>query len=357
MTLKTDLLAGVSMTAAERAQGRYMRAPDGHPSDFDNAFAAAAASATGDLPSGDDTTTGGEGADTLTAGGGDDTTTGGEGADTLTAGAGDDTATGGEGADTVAAGAGDDTTTGGEGADTVKGGQGADATKPSADDILNRIATALESKPAAPAPEAQPNGGQAEEQTPLYSPDEIGVLSEYEKNWPDVSRAETLKRRAEYHDIFKFVFTEVMNVINPMQEQLRAVGNSLHMGELKAAVPDYSENLEQEVTSWIGTQPAYLQAAYNQVMKTGTSEEVADLIGRYREASGAKPAAPSGAASVAQPSGQAAPKPPAKTELSSAAKQAAESLAPVSSDRTSVPQGEDQQDFDSAFKRWAAESA
>lgn len=30
MTLKHNLLAGVAMTAAERSQGRYMRAPDGH---------------------------------------------------------------------------------------------------------------------------------------------------------------------------------------------------------------------------------------------------------------------------------------------------------------------------------------
>lgn len=190
----------------------------------------------------------------------------------------------------------------------------------------------------------------------MYQPDELAVITEYEKNWPDVSKAEQLKRRAEYSDIFKFVFSEMQKYVAPAFDQLRVIGNNLHMGELKAAVPDYSDTLESDVTAWIGTQPAYLQAPYKQVMQGGTSEEVADLIGRYRATTGvapaAAPAAPAPAAAPGVPPKASAAAP--KTELSNAAKQAAASLAPVSGDRSQVPQGEDPQDYQSAFAKHAA---
>lgn len=223
-----------------------------------------------------------------------------------------------------------------------------------ADEIVKGLADLLKQQPAPAAqPEAQPQA-QEQEQAPLYSQEEISTLSDYEKNWPDVAQAESLKRRAEYHDLMKFVFSEVEKHTRPLFEQLRTVGNTLHMGELKQAVPDYSESLEAEVAAWVDTQPAYLQGAYKQVMQQGTSDEVADLIGRYRAATGTAPApAPASAApQVPAP----APAKPAQTELSSAAKQAAESLAPVSGDRSQVPQGEDPMDFASAFARYAAET-
>lgn len=72
---------GVPMTAAERAQGRYMRAPDGHDG--------------GDGGQGGDTQGGGGGQDTMQGGGGTDTTNGGGGSDTLAGGGGADTVNGG----------------------------------------------------------------------------------------------------------------------------------------------------------------------------------------------------------------------------------------------------------------------
>lgn len=220
----------------------------------------------------------------------------------------------------------------------------------SADDIVKGLADLLKQQPPAAAPAAAP-AAEEPQQEPLYSQDEIGVLADYEKNWPDVAQAESLKRRAEYHDLMKFVFGEVAKYTQPLFDQMRMVGNTLHVGELKQAVPDYSEALEADVANWIGTQPAYLQGAMKQVMQQGTSDEVADLIGRYRAATGTAPAPAAPAAQA-----PAAPAKPAQTELSSAAKQAAESLAPVSGDRSQVPQGEDPLDFQTAFARYAAET-
>lgn len=229
----------------------------------------------------------------------------------------------------------------------------------SADDILKQLAEKINQPPAPAAPAAEPAATPAEE-PPIYTAEELTTLEEYEKNWPDVAKAETLRRRAEYRDVFQFVFSEVARFTQPMRDQLSAIGNTLHLGELKAAVPDYTPAVEADVNAWIDTQPSYLQAPYKQVMQSGTSDEVADLIGRYRAANGVAPApvvVPPAPAAGTPPAPAAPPAATPKTELSSAAKQAAESLAPVSGDRSTVPAGEDTQDFDTAFSKYAATGA
>ena len=222
---------------------------------------------------------------------------------------------------------------------------------PSADEIVQGLADLLKNQPPAVTPPADTPPADPAIEKPLYEPAEIEVLADYEKNWPDVARAESLKRRAEYHDLMKYMFTEVEAYVRPLVEQLRTVGNNLHVGELKELVPDYSVDLEESVATWVDTQPNYLQAGMKQVMQSGTPDEVADLIGRYRAATGAAPPAP-----APPPAPVPAPAKPARTELSSAAKQAAESLAPVSSERTQPPAEEDSGDFVSAFARYAAET-
>lgn len=224
---------------------------------------------------------------------------------------------------------------------------------PTAEEIVAGLAKVIGERPiAAPAAPAAPAAAPAEP-APIYTPDEAAVLTEYEKNWPDVARAESLKRRAEYSDMFKYIFSEVHNFTKPLFDQVQAMGNSLHTGELKTLVPDYTPDLEVQVGSWVDTQPAYLQAAYRQVMQSGTSDEVADLIGRYKAQTGVAPA-PQAPAAPAAPAAPVKPPVVPKTELSSAAIQAAASLAPVGGERTQVPQGEDPQDFLTAFAKYAA---
>jgi len=219
---------------------------------------------------------------------------------------------------------------------------------------MNQPAPAPAAPAAAPAAQPQP------EAPPLYTAEETNLISEYEKNWPDVARAESLKRRAEYQDLLGHVFGQVLQYTQPLFDQLRTVGNTLHTQELGKLVPDYTPLVETEVQAWIDTQPSYLQGPYKQVMQGGTSEEVADLIGRYRDATGkAAPAAPQGQAPAPAPAAAApaAPAAPAKSELSTAAKQAVASLAPVSGERSVIPQSEDKSDFPSAFDQYAAQMA
>lgn len=217
---------------------------------------------------------------------------------------------------------------------------------PSADDIVKGLADLLKQNPAPAAPVAP--AAPAAEQEPIYSEQEVQLLADYEKNWPDVAQAESLRRKAEYHDLLKYVFTQVHQYVGPALEQLRTIQNNLHTGELKTLVPDYDPSLEEKVSAWIDEQPSYLQSAFKQVMQQGTSEEVADLIGRYRAATGTAPAA------APQPAPAPAPAAAPKAELSKTAKQAAVSLAPVGGDRSVVPQGEDPNDFDSAFAKYAS---
>jgi len=219
-------------------------------------------------------------------------------------------------------------------------------TGPSAEEIAAALADKL--KAPAPAPETPPAPAApapAAEAPPLYTQEELGVLQEFEKNWPDVNAAVALQQRAVVHDMLKYVFEQVQQFVGPTIDQVRSIQNNLHTSELKALVSDYDPQLEEKVSSWIDTQPGYLQGALKQVMQTGTSEEVADLIGRYRAETGSAPAAPAAPAPTPAPAPQA--------QLSDAAKKAAASLAPVSGERSAVPQGEPQ-DYDSAFAQYAA---
>jgi hypothetical protein len=350
-----------SMTAAERAKGRYMRAPDEHPAGGapaagtpapdapaaevqappaapDNAFADAFANSDGGLPSLDPAPA--------------------APAPAPAAAPASEPAAPTPPAAPAAPAAGDPPAPAAPTPPAAPAAPDPNAPKtPTAEEIVAGIAEALKGQPAPAAPAAPA----AAEAPPLYTPEEQTAISEYEKNWPDVAQAETLKRRAEYSDLLKYVFGQVQSQLAPLQQQLGQVGNTLHLGEVKALVPDYNENLEADVGKWVEEQPTYLQSAYKQVMQQGTSEEVADLIGRYRAATGtAAPAptpaptpAPAGTAPAAAPAA-AAPAAKTGTELSQAAKQAVASLAPVGSERTQAPAGEDPQDYSSAFARYAA---
>jgi VCBS repeat-containing protein len=75
---------------------------------------------------GNDTLTGGAGADMLFAQNGNDTLSGGGGNDLLCGGSGNDILSGGDGDDVMSAGSGDDRLTGGPGADQFSGGSGND---------------------------------------------------------------------------------------------------------------------------------------------------------------------------------------------------------------------------------------
>lgn len=153
-------------------------------------------------------------------------------------------------------------------------------------------------------------------------------------------------RRAEYKELMDYIFAQVLDYVKPIHETAEVLAERTFRSELNSTVPDYSDNLREQVIEWAKTQPAYLQPGYNYVITQGTVDEVKDLIDRYRAATG-QAAAPAAASSQ--------PKPGTGNELSEQAKQAAAALAPVDSKRSGVQAPSDPTNFEDAWKRAAAE--
>jgi hypothetical protein len=204
-------------------------------------------------------------------------------------------------------------------------------------ELVNAAAKPAEPPPAAPAAAPEPD---------IYTPEEKQFLAQYDQDWADVSKGEALRRRGEYKEMLNYVFGQVQQYMAPYLAQIEAVSGRTHLADIRSAVPDYSDTLRQEVLDWTKTQPAYLQPAFDHVINNGTLEEVKDLIGRYRQATG-QAAAPGG---VSTPLSQE----PARTnELSGVAKEAAAALAPVESKRSEVMQPSDPSNYDDAWKQAA----
>jgi hypothetical protein len=150
-----------------------------------------------------------------------------------------------------------------------------------------------------------------------------------------------LRRRAENAALVEFVFTEIAKTIIPLKEMTETMAARTHVNDLETKIGKYDDSLRDQVETWIGTQADYLQAAYKQVIDAGTSDQVADLITRFRKETGSVTPIP-------QPSGGKG-----GTELSTPAKQAAEALAPVETKRTVIEQQDDPNDFKAAFAKFS----
>lgn len=213
-------------------------------------------------------------------------------------------------------------------------------TKLSDEEILARFAALVKkAEPQQTQLQSQPEPTTAKQsEPPLFSADEEAFLKTYEEEWPDVAKAEALRRRAEYRQLLSYVFQEVAKEFRPIMETVNVLSERTHLSDLQTAVTDYGD-VRDKVIAWVDTQPAYLQAAYKHVITSGTVEEVADLVDRYKREAG-----------VTQ---KPAPVSQAKTELPPATRQAAAELAPVSSKRSAVVQASDPNDFEAAFASFA----
>jgi hypothetical protein len=165
----------------------------------------------------------------------------------------------------------------------------------------------------------------------------MSSIDAYVKDFPDVAKAEALIRRAEYKAVTGYIFAEVAREMQPIIKLVQTLSERTYLGDLQAAVPDYG-SVRDKVIEWAQTQPGYLKTAYNQVIRSGSVEEVADLIKRYQVATGAP--APAAPAAIAKP------------ELAPAVKKAVAALAPVASKRSVVAPAEPT-DFDGAFEQFA----
>jgi hypothetical protein len=196
------------------------------------------------------------------------------------------------------------------------------------------------------------------EELPLYTLDEQAVLTKYQEDWPDVSKAEALMRRAEYKDLVGYIFQQVRAELAPLQDFVSTQAPRTQYSEITKLVPDY-DDVRDKALAWVDSQPAYIKAAYKQVTDGGSPEEVADLLNRFKkETNYTSPAAPTSpavpAAGVASFTPPAAPAKPAAPALPAAATKAAAKLAVVKTGRTEQESGDSDDDFDGAFAKYAA---
>jgi len=223
------------------------------------------------------------------------------------------------------------------------------------DQLKSNLAAERAAREAAAAEAAKPAPAKVEE-LPLYNADEQALLTKYQEDWPDVSKAEALMRRAEYKDLVGYIFQQVRAELAPLQDFVSTQAPRTQYSEIVKLVSDYDDVRDKALT-WVDSQPAYLKAAYKQVTDGGSPEEVADLINRFKkETNYASPAAPTspapiGAATFTPP---AAPAKPAAPALPAAATKAAAKLAVVKTGRTEQESGTSDDDFDGAFAKYAA---
>lgn len=205
-------------------------------------------------------------------------------------------------------------------------------------DVLARLAALVKTTPPPEQDREQEAAATPGPEPELYTDEEKKLLTEYESDWPDVAKAEALRRRGEYRDLVNHVFREVAKELGPLSQTLKILAERTHLNDLHEKVADY-DDVRDKVIDWVNNQPTYLQNAYKHVIQQGTPDEIADLVTRYK-----KETAPSTPTVV--PLKQ-------ETELPATTKQAVAALAPVSSKRSTVVQADDPNDFEGAFAAFA----
>lgn len=191
------------------------------------------------------------------------------------------------------------------------------------DELLKRFASLVRQPPSQPEP--QPQAAPPPAPPPLISEDERKFLEAYEKDWPDVAKAEAIRRRADLQSVVGYVFQEIAKEFGPVIQGYRQLAERQQVSDLRSYAPDYDQ-VRDQVIGWVDTQPAFMKPALYNVIQNGTFQEVTALMDMWRQSTQAA-SAPSAAS-------QAAPAPKPVTQITDAAKKAAAALAPVSTKRS-----------------------
>ena len=214
------------------------------------------------------------------------------------------------------------------------------------DELIKRLGRLIKEPPAQPQQE-QRHEQQFEMPSFDFTQEEAALVADYEKEWPDVARAEATKRSREYKLLTQHIFGEVVKQLAPIADAIGMLMERTQLTDLTTSVEGYSAELVEQVKDWTAKQPAYLRSAYEHVIQNGTVDEVKDLVDRFRAETGVK-----GGNQATQQIQQK----PAGSELPAATKQAVAKLAPVSTKRSVAVQPVQKEDFDGAFAEAAKEA-
>jgi hypothetical protein len=243
-----------------------------------------------------------------------------------------------------------------EGGDTAGGESQSQAQQVDWEARFRELEAKISQQTQQPAASTEPAQTQQPAPMELYTAEEQTELADLKKDWPDLVRLFTLMGRQLQVDTLNYAFSEVGKVISPLQESVNAYSTNDHMAAIYEAHDDY-DKVYQPVMDWIEQQPSFLKAAYQNVVKQGTAEEVSTMIQRFKDETGWKsaPQAAQGAGVTRPATPAAAASAPAQTaRLSEAAMKAAKAMGAVGTKRGAQAAAQDPNDFDGA---WAEANA
>lgn len=194
----------------------------------------------------------------------------------------------------------------------------------------------------APAPERAPP-------PPVLSKEEVETIQEFRKEWPDVAKALDVQQKAFANDLLNYVFGQIAQEVAPKLQLVEELTERTHVSDIYDFVPDY-DAVREPVINWVGALPnsAFRQYAVS-VVEQGSPADIQGLVDQWRMFSGQQAPAPAAPAPVAPPQ-------PQRRQVAPELRRAAAALAPVKSQRTTVVQTEDPDDFDGAFDRYATQA-
>jgi hypothetical protein len=209
----------------------------------------------------------------------------------------------------------------------------------------------IEAMKTAPAA-AEPKATEAKE-IPIYSTAEAAELETLQKDWPELKRLFELMSRQVEVNMVNYTFAEMGKILTPLQQSVGVLTGNDHVGAIYSAHPDYDQAYDP-CMEWIGKQPAFLKGTYERIVKDGTSQEVAEMMQKFKDETKWTAQAAATTVTPAAAAAKVAPKTQVKAELSDAAKKAAQAIGVVGAKRGGAVAVQDPLDYEGA---WAEATA
>jgi hypothetical protein len=152
------------------------------------------------------------------------------------------------------------------------------------------VAAAVEANkaPAAPEPPAPEVPITADQ---FLSAEEKSLLASYDKEWGEVAKAESVRRRSEMQAMQAQTYRELEKVLAPIVHTLRESQVQAHFATIHRAHADY-DTVIPDVKQWVESQPAFYRPVMERVLANGTASEVVELVRAFKQATGKTGAVP-----------------------------------------------------------------
>lgn len=200
--------------------------------------------------------------------------------------------------------------------DIVIGKPDGGATDDKTSDVLERLVDVLTTRQTSNTS----GDNKAATEAPLYNAQELGVLQEFAKEWPEVATANAILMNGLAKSIESRIYREIALGMAPHIKKLEVLANNSQYDALDRSVPGYDQVMDK-VGEWVNKESVgYLKKARLGVIDGGTIDEVKHLVSEYRAATGDKTGLPDETQQQTETK---------DTTLSTTAKKAAVRLAPV----------------------------